>query len=551
MRIPRTRWMTLMLSMLTIMTLLVSIPAGGLAATTSDYEEMDLTFTVFLSLNNEEFALFKDPNESVVMQEYLKAYKKKTGRNVTLNFIANPDSMSSDVLTLMLADGDYPDMIWQYIGNTTYPGAPDTLYDDGVLVDFEALLPQYAPNFTEKLSKYPEPFQASMRTPAGRLIQFGASLPDIDSSTSEMARLCFWGPVVRTDLLEASGMKAEDINTFDDFTSLLRKFKEMGVEIPFDFAYGDSWALGNTMKTMLGGFGQGYSNSFIAGTQTVTNGFIEEGYRQWLTLMNQWYKEGLMNPNFLTCTYQENFLANLSAGKVGAGVMHAFHTTYYYQSYVKDHPEAALTALKLPVTEEMYAAGQIAVARDMYGDSLTGKSKLITTNCKNVEEAIRFIDFQYTDEMILLANFGVEGVSFEYVDGRPEYTAAWTEDKSMFFYYQSQWLRGQFMNDQLAGDYKLPVQQDSVFGKWSNVGDEGFKANLPNSGIVFTAEEQETYTRIQTDLNVHISEARANFILNGVTDEGWEKYVNTCKQLGIEEAIACYQAAYDRLKAFK
>ncbi len=539
------------MALLLLVAMLTSIQLGGSALTAGDYEEKDLTFSVFVWVDDEEFAMFKDPNESVVVKEYLKAYKEKTGRNVTLDFWAYPGSTASSALTLMLADGNYPDMIWYNVGNKIYPGAPDTLYDDGVLVDLEEMLPQHAPHFTALVSKFPESFQASMRTAKGRMFHFGSCLPDIDETTGAMARLCFWGPVVRTDLLEATGLKAEDINTFDDFTNLLRKLKENGVEIPFEFAYGSGWALGNNTKAMLGGFGQGYSYSFEPGTQRITNGFIGNGYRQWLELIHQWYQEGLINPNFLTCSYPEDFIANFSSGKAGAAIMHAFHTIYYYQSYVKDHPEATLTALKLPVTEEMYAAGQIAVVRDMYGDSLTGRPKMVTTACKDVEEAIRFIDFQYTDEMILLANFGVEGISFEYVDGKPEYTPLWYENRDMFFYYQSLWLCGQFMNEQLAGDYKLPVQQDSVFGKWSNVGDEGFAANLPNSGIVFTAEEQEAYTRIQTELDVHIGESRADFILNGVTDEGWEQYIKTCKELGIDETIALYQAAYDRLKALK
>jgi hypothetical protein len=118
----------------------------------------------------------------------------------------------------------------------------------------------------------------------------------------------------------------------------------------------------------------------------------------------------------------------------------------------------------------------------------------------------------------------------------------------MFFYYQSQWLRGQFMNAQLAGDYKLPVQMDSLFGKWT-VDDSGYSCNLPNSGIIFTQDEQATLNELTPDIDTYINEQSAQFILNGVTDGDWDAYVNTLKQMKIEECIAIYQAAYDRLLA--
>ena len=47
----------------------------------------------------------------------------------------------------------------------------------------------------------------------------------------------------------------------------------------------------------------------------------------------------------------------------------------------------------------------------------------IATNCEDVDTAVRFLDWLYSEEAITLFNFGIEGISFEYDEnGNPQYT---------------------------------------------------------------------------------------------------------------------------------
>lgn len=46
----------------------------------------------------------------------------------------------------------------------------------------------------------------------------------------------------------------------------------------------------------------------------------------------------------------------------------------------------------------------------------------ISTKCKDPELAIQYCDFWFTDQGIQLANYGVEGLSCEVVDGKPQFT---------------------------------------------------------------------------------------------------------------------------------
>ena len=62
----------------------------------------------------------------------------------------------------------------------------------------------------------------------------------------------------------------------------------------------------------------------------------------------------------------------------------------------------------------------------IYGNS--GPSAAISTACKNVEAAARLLDFSYGEEGHMLVNFGIEGVSYEMVNGNPEYTEVITDN---------------------------------------------------------------------------------------------------------------------------
>ena len=46
----------------------------------------------------------------------------------------------------------------------------------------------------------------------------------------------------------------------------------------------------------------------------------------------------------------------------------------------------------------------------------------ITSACENIEAAMRYLDQFYSEEGIIAKNFGVEGLTYEMVDGEPVYT---------------------------------------------------------------------------------------------------------------------------------
>lgn len=66
----------------------------------------------------------------------------------------------------------------------------------------------------------------------------------------------------------------------------------------------------------------------------------------------------------------------------------------------------------------------------------------------------------------------------------------------------------------------------------------------------FTSEETDIYDKYLTSLNAYQDERITAFI-TGKEDiqTGWDTYVDTCKQLGSDEIVKIYQAAYERYQS--
>ena len=72
---------------------------------------------------------------------------------------------------------------------------------------------------------------------------------------------------------------------------------------------------------------------------------------------------------------------------------------------------------------------------------------------------------------------------------------------------------------------------------------EWFDTNL----LTLNEEEMEAYLDNWTDINAHISEMTAKFIIGDVdVEEGWAKYISDLEAMGLQEVIDAYQSAYDR-----
>ena len=78
-------------------------------------------------------------------------------------------------------------------------------------------------------------------------------------------------------------------------------------------------------------------------------------------------------------------------------------------------PDAEISSAK-PLSSVKGQNSKFAKMNTVF-DTGAASAAAITTSCKNIEAAARLLDYAYGEEGHLLANFGIEGVTYEMIDG--------------------------------------------------------------------------------------------------------------------------------------
>lgn len=505
--------------------------SGTSSESNAETGDSAVALTVWTTMHALEAKAITDPSENRALQEILKLYKEETGKEVTLTFEYPPVGMEEENFSLMISSGTYPDMIWYDI-ESAYKGGVAQAIADNVVMDVTEIVEAEGTNFKNAFKSMPETLKG-MYNDNGQLIKFGSSTPVINQETGELDVRCFIGPVARKDLLDAAGLKAEDIKTISDWENMLTKFKEAGVSVPLGWG-ATGWEV--LSPTFIAAFGT--TNEFQRDDDVISYGPITEGYKAWLETFNRWYQNGLLDPNFATNKYFENVQTDMMAGKDGATCYHIADLTVYNQSVLEEYPERELVPLDLPVAKE----GDKIRKRDAF-DTLYGTSKYVTTSCKTPEEAVKFVDFLYDPRANEFSMWGIEGESYIKEDGNYVSTESYKNDPNARWVYTSDLrLLGMYDARRLDESYVLDAQQDA-FTMW---GKHGYDLAMPSLGITFTTEEDSARVSKMADITTRVQEMTFEFIINGVNDESWESYVSGIKEMGIEDVIKIYQDAYNR-----
>lgn len=203
--------------------------------------------------------------------------QKRTGVKITFlmaNFFAQMDQFN-----LMAASGDFPAVMNG--AATLYSAGPDAALEEDIfinLLDYAEYMPHY-----EALINSREGLFDDVATPEGNLVGF-YSLYDYDKYG-----LGDKGYLIRQDWLDDLGMDMP--KTYDELHDVLTAFKdEKGADSAFVLP------VSGTNDFVLGGFGVGAT--FYVEDDTIKFGPMEEGFKEYLQLMNQWYSEGLMYNDF-------------------------------------------------------------------------------------------------------------------------------------------------------------------------------------------------------------------------------------------------------------
>ncbi|MDD6023651.1 MAG: extracellular solute-binding protein [Oscillospiraceae bacterium] len=461
-----------------------------------------------------------------------KYVEEATGVDVEFTIVNNESYQQN--FQLMVASGDITDMV---AGASQQYNSMAQMIEDGVALDLMEYQ-DYLPNFWNALNYY-DNYKTIAITQDGTMPEIICIADDYKVQS---------GMQIRQDWLDKLGMEIP--GTPDELHDVLAAFVS---ECGADHALLLTGSTQLTGTGIVGGFGTvGYdpnstSNMYVV-DGVVKNGFLDEAYKDYMEMMAQWYAEGLIASDFATESndpFTSNADAYISGGNAGVWSSMSDNMDSNMVSGKELNPDYNIS----PMAQPMLNKGDIFHFGDSrVGASAMGKSIAISDCCEDVELACAWIDFFFSDEGIKLANYGLEGVSWNYNDaGEPELDFAKLTDGfpmisfGMTYYTLACVATLQDFDRQFGAYSEANI---AAMELWTETSDDLY--TLPTQ-VELTYEESQEYSDIWSDLSTYANTEIFKFVMGEYNfDSDWENFISTLKDMGVENAVEIYQGAYDR-----
>lgn len=488
------------------------------------------TFSMWKSLNGQlaSTCMPNGYNDNYAYQESVKL------TNVSIDYITVSSSAAIEQFSIMLATGDYPDMIANLTSMTS--DSFDSLIEQDILIDMYPHVENSMPVYKGLLDAGGDNLYLETLTDAG---QMGA-IYSIQLESDDP----IYGLSIRQDWLETLGLEIP--TTYDAMKEVATAFMtELGATEPihylglYDFCEGFG-VVGYNVN--FNPFAKQYQG-FYQVDGVVKFGLVEDGYREYLETVADWYANGLINAEFYTYNQNRNG-SEAEAARVGdyCGIIGIDPNNLDYYEANSENPNYELSAMAYPTVEE---GESIHLAEY---SNYTSPVISVTSDCVDVESVAIWLDWWYTDQGSDLANYGVEGLTMEYNEnGEPQYTELYTQNDGsiisddefpqLYFY-------------QVVGCVTIPDGVKSFYSDKAKSFPDVWKANQDSDWsmppISLNTEEGEIFSATFSDISTLFAEYLPQFVTGERPISDWESFVQTLYDMGIEDCIVCWQAALDR-----
>lgn len=457
--------------------------------------------------------------------------------NVHVEFQLMHPTMFTEQFNLQMVSQDYCDIYCEAGAN--YVGGYDQAVADDVFVDLTDLVAEYAPDYWAILNESEENLRAGS-TDEGRVVFI--------SQVYDPYAPCNYGPQIRADWAEALGFDPAEILTYADYEAYL--------EAAYN-EYGATAQLTNTgspnFNYLTAGYetSAGFGNSFEATLPwyqvdgVVHMGALEQGFKDYVTMVADWYARGLIYSDFMSSDSGLSGGADVTLVATGQSSMWWSENNYLtmYQETATD-PNFAVAAIHDAVQEE---GQELHFAQTNYDRMSATSSCVISTGCKYPEIALSWLNYRYTEEGAMLANWGVEGVSYTMENGEPVFTDLITNNPEGMtatlaqFRYMLQ--NTVCLTSVAAQQQGLNDEQLAMADIWMT--DKDNSSALPSS-LTMTTEETDLYNSVASDIITYCQENFLKFITGDKPLSELDDFVSTIESMGIYDAMEMQQAALDR-----
>lgn len=481
-----------------------------------------VTMTCFFNMFDNLAALMDSYADMPVMQE------AEANMGLHIEWHSPGMNAASEQLNLMVAGGDLTDLI---IGmDNYYLGGPSQAYEDEVIIAINEYCDEY-------LADYWNVVTARGQTKAayddnGNIY----GIVGIAKTTVQME-----GYLIRADWLEEAGLDVPE--TLEAWDVALHAFKSNHPDATDVLLMNSNCSnytnLWNVSDYRVSNESRQDATSYLYqsdGEMHIT--MLEDHYRDYIAKLAEWYDLGFISSDFLSRSENANDSAYTECITTGnTGIFRTNGVTFLMPSIPSD---IHLTGLPFP--DDPYGEANHFFTTDNSTDSLV-PTCCVSTSCATPELATAWMNYWYTDTGYMEANYGIEGVTYELVNGEPEYTEFFRTDPTKDTYvmtYFPHYTDNYTMMTASADNVAI-----EIMNLWEASLSDAVSWDVP--GISLTTEESTVVNTYNSDVLTLSAEYIVRFITGEYDmDSQWDDFKQLLIDTGAEEIRGTYQSALDR-----
>lgn len=450
-------------------------------------------------------------------------FREATG--ATLNVTTIPATETDTKVTLMMADKkSLPDLLHLWDMQTVNKHASSGAFV--ALSDNLDKLPNYI-DFWDAIPEVERDEIMAQRTAADGKIYSAPSY-----GTHTISNMRSW--IYRKDIFEKHNLKVPE--TFEELYQTAKKLKEI---------YPESYPLClRNVLMQMGVTAPSWQNDMALyeyydfKENEWRYGAKEPVMRDMMEYFIKLHREGLIPPDCLTIkTKSWEELITTDRGFIS--IEYIVRLDYFNIPSRKQNPDFTFAAMRPPVPDSPSAQSRLMKGNwDFYGYLVcnTGKTE-------NINNAIKLIDWMYTDEAEELLSWGKEGETYEVVDGSRRFILGSETDTPRMRYGMGSYGLYQRMD---VDAYEAGYTKEQVEACRMTLNYLEDHIN-PVVWLPLNDEESDVVDNLRPEIQSYVDENLSKFLLGQQSMSEWDKFQQGLSEMDVERLLGAYDSAYTRL----
>lgn len=349
----------------------------------------------------------------------------------------------------------------------------------------------------------------------------------------ELTNLKTW--IYRKDILDENNLKAPV--TTDDLYNLAVKLKKI---------YPDSYpiCLRNFFENGVNTFGPTWKQYFTWGAyydynnKTWCYGSREDTMLEIIKYFNKLYNEKLIPPNFVTMT-ANNWRELVYNNRAFIFPQYFVQIDLLNKANRSVNPKFTVAPMTPPRANNGIGISKMC----KYNIDPSGYVICNTGDKKRITNAIKFVDWGYSNEACELLSWGKEGETYNIVNGKKKFLLGENEDIRNKYGFQTSGLTECLYKEAVKAAYSDDACKNLDF-VLKNVED---KYN-PAEWLSFTSEELNAKKDIEASINTYAQQTISKFLIGQEPLSNWDSYVAELNKMGVDELMKIYETAFNSVK---